>query len=94
MPRAAKPFISLNDALCALDADDLCSDLDMIAEDASAADAVRIEIACDALRCAETVETLDDLAANLQVAAEELRDVDGAASVARTVARLLARCTA
>ena len=87
-----KPFANLMAALNAFDARDLCGDLDLIAKDALAADVTLLDTATDALRTAESVETMSDFVANLQEAVEALREVQDAAQVSTEIQRLLARC--
>ena len=87
-----KPFANLMAALNVFDANDLCGDLDLIAKDALAADVTRLDDAADALRTAESVETMIDFVANLREAVEALRDVQDAAQVSTEIQRLLARC--
>lgn len=94
MTRAAKPFANLAAALRTFDAGDLCGDLELISADSWPSEAVRLEEACDSLRCAESVETIDDFVANLRDAAESIRELPEAASVAAEIARILARCAA
>ena len=91
--KTAKPFANLMAALDAFDAGDLCGDLLML-DDAEHADAERISNAADALRTAESVETMGDFVANLQEAAEILSVVQDAASVVATINSILARCFA
>jgi len=91
--KPAKPFANLMAALDAFDAGDLCGDLLML-DDAEHADAERINNAADALRTAESVETMGDFVANLQDAVEALGAVSDAASVVAAINRILARCVA
>ena len=91
---AAKPFASLNAALNALDVSDLCGDLELIRSEANATKSALIETATDALSTADSVETMSDLVANLQDAATALSTVSAASSVAKRIARVLARCAA
>lgn len=89
---ATKPFANLNAALDALDVRDLCGHIDLIAADAETAEVTQLEAAADALRCADTVETMDDFKVNLQEAVGELSSIPDAARVSAKITRLLARC--
>ena len=90
--KTVKPFANLMAALYVFDANDLCGDLDLIAADTDEDIVVHIETATDALRTAESVETMSDFVANLQEAVEALREVQDAAQVSTEIQRLLARC--
>ena len=86
-----KPFTSLMAALSVFDANDLCGDLDML-DDLSEDEAALIETATDALRTAESVETMSDFVANLQEAVAALSSVADAAQVSVVIQRFLTRC--
>jgi hypothetical protein len=88
---AAKPFPSLNAALDALDVSDMLGDLEMIRSEASGARVALLETVIDALATADSVETMVDLAANLQEAADALSKVSAATSVLNKIKRILAR---
>ena len=67
--------------------------LDIIAADTDEDIASHLETASDAMRTAESVETMGDFVANLQEAVDALRSVQDAASVSAELERLLARCS-
>jgi len=98
MPAAkkpAKPFANLMAALNAFDARDLCSGLSIIVEDdTDEATVATLEAATDAIKTAESVETMSDFVANLRDAVAALASVSDAAQVLTEIERILARCAA
>ena len=88
----AKHFTTLLAAMNAFDADDLCGDIDMLADGAKPATVAFGAAATAALRTAEIVETATDFRANLEEAITALSGIKAAAQLEARIERFLARC--